>query len=499
MSEQEIEQHVIDLICGISGVSEDTLLKAFDEIDKYKTWRKKKKSGNGFRLIAEPAENLKKFQRGLLKTLNRLQKRREYYIKNNDCLPYSVRLGEMCKNISFAQHGGLKKKSTSTLIREHIWTNAHFVIKVDLKKAFPHAGGEMVQELFNSLFKEEINFLHQAMVWRSKLVKHLLVKSDYDDLRRFYYEKIKLERDIKRQYPRYTLFPTTKVPRFRSLLRELHSKNLDFNESDVVEIISRASLYLSGLVVRAGSIPQGAPTSSMILNILLTRRGLFSFLATLFPRSNVTVYTDDIIISTMNRPTVDQINQMVEKMRNIGFPYNPKKLYIFDLRKTSAYVLGMKLVKRSTPEAEVLLKKGSPGFKHPRGFARANRIKKDWYATHATLPKDLQKRYRACFYQACHTIGFSQEFFDTALGYHGHIVSTYGWPTQFMPASLKTVVQDFRDKFYLKGESILPKDNSRKRKYSEKTIKKHQLIEAYRKQFQLLSDPNFGFGEDLPF
>ena len=266
----------------------------------------------------------------------------------------------------------------------------------------------------------------------------------------------------KNSYHRYPLFSNKKCLPFRALIRHAAVTCTTFEESIIPHIIDVLVLNITKLVSYNGRLPQGAPTSGFLLNLVISENKLLDDIHStsgLYQKPNkgrggkVSIYVDDILISTRKKPTVETVHGVVESIRKSGiFEPNPKKIKLYDLRNQSAPVLGMKFAKNFE-----LLKYTKQDFRHnahflPRGLQRKALAKKPWTHTKLTLSQKKQKQYRA-FLHYCTTKNVSEEEKNRAMGYLGHIFSVYTNKHDHasFPSSLKKIISRFCIKYNFKS------------------------------------------------
>lgn len=429
---------------------------AFDLTTSYTIYHKPKPSG-GYRVIAEPPEPLKELQQKLLVMLYRLQKRSDYY-RHERWLgrPSGIIVGGTNYWIERApvhkqvvryfvddrMHGSIPGRSTTTAATEHLAIDGCFVTKLDLKDAFPSVKVHVLKKYLRALFYDECKAYYRAYA----------VRVTYDE--RYEHHVVTIH-----DYPRYPLFPTVQCSAFRKLIRDAVTAGIPLGKSTVPKIINCLVDQIVQLVTYEGATPQGAPTSGFLLNLVLSHskalEKLFgvheAYLEMKHPTERASIFVDDLIVRSIKRPTKEMINQLIVGIESTGiFKHHPKKIRVYDLRKGSVPILGMKLVRRPAriEERETL---ATTYPDPPRGLARALNHKRIWFVNHLTLSKKKQRQYRG-FLHYVNTHEVSSEEVSKANGYHGHIVSTYGWPAvapfTCMPASLRNEVQLFREKYH---------------------------------------------------
>ncbi len=417
---------------GDSNRAYSLLLEAFDHLDEYKVYKKKKQSG-GYRTISEPHKVVTLVQRRILKNfLYRFQKRYDFYrlsSKGRDLAWLVFHEKALEHYIDPNIHGMLKKHSVRTAAQAHCYANSQFVLKVDLKDAFPSV--------------------------KMKPLKKVLYQCIFDDCKAAFVTYQRKYSDQKHKanknnFIRYSFFPGYRFPEFRSFIRDEAKKVIQFEDSAVIPIIGYFTDYLCRVCCFKGLLPQGAPTSGFLLNMVISETDLLYKIRMINDVDRVSIYVDDLIISTKKKPDPHFICSIIDLISETNvFVYNPKKVRVYDLRKGSAFVLGMKIVNRAANASDM---ERLMNDEQPRGLIKALKKKRPWKVTHLTLSRKKQKQYRAFLHKMNKGIGTSEEM-KQAVGCIGHIVSVYGWPHTLMPAALRNVVKTFRD-LYFKHKAV---------------------------------------------
>ena len=268
---------------------------------------------------------------------------------------------------------------------------------------------------------------------------------------------------------RHPLFSVKKNLNLHALIWKIAKKAGSIEDSILPEVMARVASDLAKLVTYHGSLPQGAPTSGFLLNLVISETKLIDEIAgalkakkfskDLSRRASyyyneafryspnyklaISVYVDDIAIATMKRPSKTLLLNL-EKVFSKGgiFRVNRKKTKVYDLRNFSAPILGMRLTRRlPTPREEAMLKNCHPNDL-PRGYRKAFLKNRPFYLLAATLSQTKQKQYRAFFHRLV-TSGGSDEEWKKAEGCFGHIISVYG-KIDKLPSCLKSAVREFR-------------------------------------------------------
>ena len=526
MEEKDPQVDALFLLKEICGVSGEKLMAAFDVIDLYITHYKKQKGKKKPLITKEPKQPLKLVQQRLLHFLYKLKYRTDAYRyhSSRESLAHKPVLEHL---LDTKMRGQIPGRSMQSAVRYHLDSNALFLIKMDLKDAYPSVKVDVLEKALFQIFLDECKayyFAYQKTLEAREVKRQLRdFISNKNDFIQYIAEKIEdtvvfptrfsyrwekeilwkqeakkillelgfekmLERysatswlelplvlissgsNTKRKessthnYPSAPLFPAYLFPKFRKKIRDLVLEGKDIEQSEIVEIIKYFTEYFVQLTMFEGSLPKGAPTSGMLLNIVVSESKMLEGIT--WRNETCTMYVDDILITTDKKPDKDRIEALKTKIEESGiFKHNPKKIRVYDLRNKSGSVLGMKLVRRPISENEDVTLRYDSHLGKPRGYRRALKQGRVWTVLAVTLSKKKQNQYRAFLHRVT-TKEFTDEEKSRALGYHGVIVSVYGWPVFLMPSSLAKTVQAFRKKFDLTG--IRDKNKYKKSKRSRK-------------------------------
>lgn len=277
-------------------------------------------------------------------------------------------------------------------------------------------------------------------------------------------------RVTQRSFLQHSLFPVGEQRELHALIWEAARANLPLAESIIPIVMKQLAEKLAQLFTYRGVLPQGAPTSGLLLNLAVTDSGLLRNLdyalhasvfseglafpnyyfekeALRYSRNHklaLAVYVDDIAIALMKKPDPKLLARLEEAIAKTGiFRANTKKTRVYDLRPQSAPILGLKLVRRPLTAAEADKLEKRRQSDRPRGYSRAQAQGRAFRLLSATLSKEKQKQYRAFFHRLAVSGGTDEEW-KQADGCFGQIVSTYGQLDR-LPSSLKKAVQEFRN------------------------------------------------------
>lgn len=417
--------------------STNLLIQAFDSLDLYTVHKKKKRSG-GWRIISQPAPDLKEVQRKILRRLYRLKKRTDYYEENPSDWEKVFYKGVKKHFIDPRVHGCLQKKSVSTAVKEHTNTNAYFVTEFDFKNAFPSVKKDILSSvLYEILITEFEAYFH---TFKERPIKDKEVSREYIGRKRRGFRK---PRKFNDAYIRFPLFTNKECPEFRKIVREQSKIYEDFTHTALPEIAQVLADLISDLATFEGELPQGAPMSGFLIALVVSEKKVLSNFA-----GQASIYVDNIIVSTMKKPDQKMIERTESLIQDTGiFILNKEKTKVYDLRNQSAPLLGMKLVQRFASEKETERMKYSVRWSNaPRGFNKRNKKRGKWEVKHLSLSQEKQKKYRAMIHK-CIVGDPEPDFINRVNGYIGHLVSIFGWPATHMPSCVSKLVHAYREKY----------------------------------------------------
>ena len=490
--------------------TQQNIIAAFDNLDSYAVREKKKRTG-GYRVTYAPHSSLKFVQRLLLDHFFRqLDRRTRFYFGSSGGRVESSKVffrPVLSHLLHPSIHGGRQKRSVATTAHAHTDGDRYFVINIDLKDAFPSVKNDALKNMLYKVicddcqaifetnkYRYQVKNLKSVMKalfesvgvlpnvpqdwhWSAHFEKYEVLIKEWEQKARVYMHSVGYQNFYQREYllhqaavefkdghgdefikkitkdsfPRYSLFPQSRFKEFRQYIRDESKKNTQFTETQLPEIIDQFTEYLVSLCTYKGFLPQGAPTSNFLFTLMLSESGFLSMMDH-EKTVSVSVYVDDIYISTNTDPYPDFLERIKDVIAGAGFEHNPKKVRVYDLRHGAAPMLGMKLVRRPATKREIQKIGKEHNNYQPKGFSRAMKTQRPWFVSSVTLPKKKQKTYRAALHRVMIEDGKNGDSFNKAMGYHGHIVSTYGSAIETLPSSLKQVVKKFREKFISEKE-----------------------------------------------
>ena len=488
---------------------------AFEDIDQYKTHRRKKKSG-GYRVINEPPDAVKKVQQKLLKNFfYRLLKRTEYYHPSEK---YFSSKGLQQRKMKLSQvfygnplqyaiekeiHGGIIKRSVKTALETHAVRSSkkshyRFLLKTDLKNAYPSVSAQTLERMLyemllddckrsfvtyqrsqfmkhrfelvseiKTLVGEKPTNTEALLEWSEKVNQWLIQKGFYEailpdelDALLVKEDEVKIEYEYgyggqrwpkkifhkNPDFPKYSFFPAFRYREFREFVRSEARKTQTFECSEIPVVLKYFTSWICRICCYEGVLPQGAPTSSFLLSFVLSCTGVVKKILSIKGISNVSIYVDDIVITSMKRFNKETLQEVKDVIENTGiFTLNPKKTSLYDLKRGAATVLGAKIVYRPLTQREVSNAQQFPEVM-PRYIVEAVKEGRNWFSTTVTLSKKKQKQYRAFLHRVITGKGNENDF-RKAQGYVGHLVSIYGHYEGYLayPASLKKVMKEYKN------------------------------------------------------
>ncbi len=377
------------LIADLLGLKASELQEIYEYKNSYTTKKIAKRNGK-LRTINEPHAVLKKFQSLFLS-------RWLYRIYFRGFLDHRI-------------YSFLPERSAVKNVRAHTKGNARYIIKLDLKDAFPSITSLLLSKSLEWAINREILFL----------------KKDLPELKKWYGRG----HERKFAYPRNPLFPHKRVAWFRKLI-----KNEKANER-VDDIISQFVFRLVPLLTYRDYLPQGAPTSPFLLNLVISYLALIdkisAYLKSQGYSSLVTAYCDDFTISTSRAPTDELIAGIEMEIEKTGLKINRAKTKIFDRRQIAPLIMGLRLTK-TTLSGEAI----KPLFtKLPvtRGARKRYNKGGKWQLNEVALPKKYLRQTRAMMHNLA-LCPKNEKLIATVKGRLSYIISIYG--RRNLPAQLR--------------------------------------------------------------
>lgn len=344
------------LLADVLGWTETEIKTAIIHKDNYQFIPNRKKDGS-IRRIYAPHPDLKKFQRRFLK----------YFL-------YQIIFDGECRRII---KGFRQRLSYIDNARGHITNNTNFVLRLDLKDAFPSVKTEHLRPVLREVLRTEI------------------------------------QRYTKKEHRLRPLFPVKKAKWFRRLIKDLPQTNLFV---DPFEILDEFVELVLSLVTYQGELPQGAPTSPYLLNVVFSYSGLvkkiYQFLSdkqilvSEYGTSQVvfTIYADDFTISSSKPIPRSLINELIDLIeRESFFKINRKKVFYFDRNRIAPLITGLRLVKliKKREELEAVLLKQDLNKRERKNVLQKTLDQQgEWIIEAVRLPKKEIRRIRGLIHQA---------------------------------------------------------------------------------------------------
>lgn len=291
------------LLAGILDITPARLVKSLLYTNEYITHYIPKKSG-GRRKIDEPPKIIKDIQQRILNIYFH-----SWYKKNW--------LDETITGFVLGQ-------SIKTNALFHWDMNLQYTWRLDFKDAFPSVTYKVVRQTLNYYIQQELNS----------------------------YRNIQIDRQngIENEETFSLLYSIRKNIWFQNLLdSSLKDKGI---EEFVYYIVDSFVDILSHLVTYKGKIPQGAPTSPFLLNLVVSHNNIMKNIRKFLQREGIvawaSIYADDITISSKERIKFSTIEKIIDIVENTHiFKINRKKILFFDMAKKAPLITGIKLVKVS--------------------------------------------------------------------------------------------------------------------------------------------------------
>lgn len=484
------------LLAQVCRTDTETLLKTFDSFD-YTPRRKKKRSG-GYRYYFVPHDNLKDIQVRLLKHFFYQLDRREWCDPQQDS-PWLERKKYFMKQL----HGFIKERSYVDNAKRHTEHFTRFVLRLDLKDAFPSITQTMLKEVLGKVISQEIKTYWKSSInyerdkkcrliikrvireagphpyWngdgkmRDGDIDYFLIKplvKDWETRLHELFEKYDSEgitykfRDMiasrcrnetipwKIVYQKYPLFPARRCKEFRELIRANASKQeLDSFTEKVIE--SFIALILE-LITYRGVLVQGAPTSGFLFMLFLQHTTIIPDIEKfLLNRYNLhrtlSIYADDITIGFEERPKQEYINSIIAVMESHGIRINHKKTKVWDRKQIAPVITGVRLIRKQHTGESINTFIGLRRSKkfHVSGATQRKREGGVWYEDTLSVPQKLQRKMRAVFYQGAIMPEVSEELHSLIAGYKGTIIQVYGGFLENIPNGIAKPLSRYLKRF----------------------------------------------------
>lgn len=346
--------------------------------DNYSLILKKKKDGS-IRKIHAPNPELKAFQRKFLK----------WFL-------------EKIFIISHARINGFKKGySYITNAKIHADRDVRFVLRFDLQDAFPSVKAEYLR----------------SVLWR-------IVRGDVEA--------------IRSGQSFHPLFLMKRAKWFWILFKDL--PQLSLFSPDPYKLLEKFVDLVISLTTYQGRLPQGAPTSPYLLNIVLCYSELTNKVYRFFASNdyfiskrygfhlfNLSVYADDFTVSSPKPFSLELIQDLFALIeRESFFRINRRKTMFFDKRRIAPLVTGLRLVEIEKGKDE--LKFFLSQQEHLTDVQRRSVLRKElkakgkWIVQSVRLPKKEIRRIRGLIHRA----KYQKELKPIIQGHLANLKAIYG-------------------------------------------------------------------------
>lgn len=485
--EMNAEDCAFLLVAQVCRTDVTTLLRVFNTLDY--TPRKKKKRSGGYRQYFVPHPDLGAIQKKLLQHFFTQLDRRKIYSteKNYYGTPRLVQHPYFADNL----HGFLKRKSYVDNAKKHTQHFTRFVLRLDLKDAFPSITREMVETVLRDIIKKDIEKYWDS--WNSRLQDHksfaIISKiSDQVGPRPFRLQDIQhlidweervndllaihdpenvlvkfqgniptgIRRSILRNYgkvyERYPLFPARRCKEFREEIRK-GAKNKEISSTLEQVITSFISIVLE-LVTHQNTLVQGAATSGFLFMLVMQHKNLLGGIDELLCNKynlhrTLSMYADDITIGFEERPTQEMIQSLVDHIESHGFKVNHKKTKVWDRRQIAPVITGVRLVRKEyTGDAiDSFIASRTSKKNNYSGATQRKREGGIWYKDTVSIPKKLQRKIRAVFYQGATDEHVPEKLHNLIAGYKGMVIQVYGRMWSDIPNGILSPLKLYLERF----------------------------------------------------
>lgn len=237
----------------------------------------------------------------------------------------------------------------------------------------------------------------------------------------------------KGDYPFHPLFPVKRVKWFRRAIKNYYQLDL-FCDPDKI-ICEFLDLVLS-FVTYQGRLPQGAPTSPYLFNIVLWYSGLIQKITAFLGEKRISVsvgnvfsgeviftaYADDLTISSSRSITKHEVNNLIDLIEQESpFRINREKICYFQADRIAPLVTGLRLVKlvKEGRELDVLMSKANLNSREKKNLKRKilNREGR-WIVNSVSLPKKGIRKIRGLIHKATYAPPLIQRMLEQKIKGH---------------------------------------------------------------------------------
>lgn len=368
------------LLADVLRWKEEKIEEAILLKDNYSLIEQRKKDGS-LRMIHSPHPQLKRFQKRFLK----------YFLYRIPLDNYTIIKG-FRPGFSYIDNA-----------KWHSRKNTKFVLRLDFEDAFPSVKVEHLRQILKQILFAEI------------------------------------ERYTRKEQSSFPLFSVKRAKWFRKLFKDLPQLNL-FYDYPLKTINEFIELVLS-LVTYKGKIPQGAPSSPYLLDIILYYSGLMNKVYQFLWDKEVlvsdsggsmdvfSIYADDFTISSSSQIARTLINDLINLIeQELIFKVNRKKIFYFRRDRGAPLVTGLRLVKltKSGEELETILQADGLNQRERKNIKRKILNEKgEWIVDSVSFPKKEIKKIRGLINRARYPL-FQEALRKKVDGYIACLRAIYG-------------------------------------------------------------------------
>lgn len=451
-----------ELLAKICDIKWEELSNAFGSINSYKPIVISKRNGKKRQLFVPPNELLF-VQHKLLR--NFLYK---FIRKSNTSNPLiDPKLMGFIPGKSHVQHS-----------IEHTKLHSNFVLKLDLKDAFSSVKEKDIHDFLESNLLYEISLYKRAyyerikffevkkagiivgtkigqppsdkeklLEWRKEgkaILIELLPNYPKDELSAW--DAVVSSREFKWQkyYPSFPLFSNKEFPEFRKLVREEDDDKYPNLSSKIIKELVKKMV---SLMTYEGALPQGAPTSGFLFNLIFSRCRVLDRIKELLSHKNISftfsVYADDLVIGFTKKPSKGLVKSITRLIKNSNiFIVNSEKTKLFDRASIAPAITGFRLIRRLAKQGEI--------EEDIKAFVAGAKKRKEkggeWIVDRISLPKNVQKKIRGLIHYATMN-EVADEIHSKINGYLGYVCQAYGNSFKNIPNQLSIPIQRYAQKY----------------------------------------------------
>ncbi len=153
-------------------IKPEQLIEAYDNIDFYNVFQKKRQGKKSI-IIKEPHKSLKFVQKRLLHFLYRLKYRSDAYNfgSHKDTWEHVAYRPVFEHLLNEKMHGQMPGKSLQTAVRAHLEKDSLFLIKMDLKNAYPSVKAKVLEKILFKILLDECKAYYFACLERLEVIE----------------------------------------------------------------------------------------------------------------------------------------------------------------------------------------------------------------------------------------------------------------------------------------------------------------------------------------